>query len=35
MVQRACIAAPMMTLAVLCALGFPLDAAMNTIQARR
>ncbi len=27
--------APMMTLAVLCALGFPLDAAMNTIQARR
>ncbi len=27
--------APMMTLAVLCALGFPLDAAMNMIQARR
>jgi hypothetical protein len=27
--------APMMTLALLCALGFPLDAAMNTIQARR
>ncbi len=27
--------APMMTLAVLCALGFPLDAAMNTIQTRR
>jgi hypothetical protein len=28
--------APMMTLAVLCAMmGFPLDAAVNTIQARR